>query len=69
MQQEILAAQGNQGPTGVTGQKGGIGAQGDLMDGNGYFEVTGGVLTFKPSGWSNGDDVYIVRSVHSGSFY
>ena len=35
------------------------------MDGNGYFEVTGGVLTFKPSGWSNGDDVYIVRSVHS----
>jgi len=39
------------------------------MSGLGYFEVQGGILTFKPNGWSSGDDVYIIRSVHSGSFY
>ena len=39
------------------------------MTGNGYFEIAGGILTFKPSGWSSGDDVYIVRSIASGSFY
>ena len=39
------------------------------MAGSGYFEVVGGKLTFKPNGWSSGDDVYIVRSIVSGSFY
>ena len=65
----VVGGGGDEGGLGTKGIKGIIGQKGNIIPGEGYFEMIDNVLHFKPSGWTTGDDVYIIRLYDTGSLF